>query len=243
MKYSILVLSLAISFVSNASVIETSFGSTNGVKFFGDATYHTGEVVLTESLENKRGGMMLGALQSLDNLSTWNAQFDFSISEIFRGGADGIAFGVMRDDAVFDQWRFSGEEGIASGLAIGYDSYDNNEGSANHISVRYDGALLTQISLNSFGINLKTDTFFTSDVAFNNGLLDVSLNGSQIISDFAISGWSAFDGQFYMSARTGYSASRQAVSGITINTVAVPEPQTFLLLVLSLAGMVYRKRR
>lgn len=243
MKYLILLVGLLLVCQAHATVIQTTFESDTGVKFYGDAFFHNGQVVLTESAEDRRGGIKLGEIQSSDTLESWNANINFTISELFRGGADGLSFGLMREDAVFNQWSFAGEEGISSGLAVGFDSYDNNEGSANHVSVRYDGALLAQVNLKDFGIDLKTDTDFDTGIMFNNGLLDVMLNGSEIVSNFAVVGWNSYDGQFYMSARTGYSASRQSVSSISIHTVDVPESPTLLLLLLPLSAMVLRRQK
>ncbi|QJR79766.1 hypothetical protein CA267_002620 [Alteromonas pelagimontana] len=226
--------------LANAGILTSNFSSNTGMAELGSASVIDGKGVLTPSSSDLRGGFLFNSIDEGKLLAQWSASFEFTISDNKGGGADGISFGLVREGDSLNLHGFLGEEGATAGLAIGFDTYNNGEISANHVSVRFDDNIITTVDLDNL-FELQDGTTYTSLMTFNNGIFNLSLNDEAIVNDLSISGWQPYAGNFYFAARTGGASSLQVVDNLHIETTTVPAPATFALVLCGLAGLITRR--
>ncbi|PKG82731.1 hypothetical protein CXF85_12425 [Colwellia sp. 75C3] len=219
-----------------AGLISEDFnsGSVNGATLYGPSVVVNNELQLTSSNPSLLGGMSFSDQDNGQLIKSWGADFDFRIDGNSNGGADGISLTYSRLGEV----GVASEEGLFSGLAIGFDTWNNDETSGNHISLRYDGVLLVEQHISA--PSLQDGVVHNTAITMDEGLVSVSLDGTSIFTH-QVANWSAYSGQFNFGARTGWAMSRQVVDNFNANTVAVPEPSMLALFGLALFGLARRK--
>ncbi len=234
----LIALPLSIAFTSSAiaGLISEDFnlGAPAGVSFYGPSAVVNQEALLTPSINSQLGGMSFTDQDNGKLIEAWEANFDFRIDQNGGGGADGISLTFSRLGDVGPV----GEEGLLSGLAIGFDTWSNGEVSGNHISLRYDGVSLVEQHISS--TVLENGDVHSTSISMVDGLVSVSLDGASIFTHDVVS-WAAYSGQFNFGARTGGARSRQVVDNFIGSTVAVPEPSVFALFALAFCGLALRK--
>jgi len=242
--FLVLPLSLVILHSASAGLINEDFngGLPADATLYGSASLTAGEVQLTPPTFSQLGGLSFLDQDSGAAIGSWSAQFDFRIDQNSSAGADGISLSFSRLGDV----GAVGEEGLSSGIAIGFDTWNNGEVSDNHVSLRFDGALLVELDVTSFFL-LQDGVLRSALITMNNGLLDLSIGGTGLFSH-DIAGWSAYAGQFNFGGRTGGHFSRQVIDNFSASTTAgvsaaVPEPATLALFGLGLAGMGFARKK
>ena len=246
---SLVFFSLTTSMV-HAGFISEDFntGLPAGATLYGNASVTGNEVALTPASQSQHGALSFTDQDSGAAIDSWSAAFDFRM-DLGGGvnGADGISLSFSRLGNV----GFSGlahgvaEEGSNTGIAIGFDTWNNggiDNNSGNHLSLRYDGALLALIDIPAFQLN---DAIMRNAIiSMTNGLLDVSINGQSFINH-TIVGWSAYAGQFTFAGRTGAATNRQIIDNFTGSTTSqVPAPNPLLLIGLGMLALsVTRKKK
>jgi len=235
----LIALPLSIAFTSSAmaGLISEDFNSglPAGVSFYGPSSVVNQEAQLTPSSNSLLGGMSFTDQDNGRLIEAWDANFDFRIDQNGNGGADGISLTFSRLGDVGPV----GEEGLLSGLAIGFDTWSNAEISGNHISLRYDGVLLVEQNIST--TVLENGDVHSASISMIDGLVNVSLDGASLFTHDVVS-WTAYSGQFNFGARTGGARSRQVVDNFIASTVAVSEPSMLAVFGLALFSLARRKK-
>jgi hypothetical protein len=128
MKIKTLLYVLSISLLAataHAGMISADFNSglPAGASLHGNAVIIGGEAQLTASLNSQLGGLSFADQDAGAAVGAWSAEFSFRMDQNAGAGngADGISLGFSRLGAV----GAVGEEGLSSGIAVGFDTYDN----------------------------------------------------------------------------------------------------------------------
>lgn len=213
---------------------------------YGDGS---GKLLLTPGTGGQLGSFAFTDQDAGMPVRAFSASFDFMMPEASRPGADGLSMSFSRLGDVAG----TGEEGTATGLAIGIDNYFNGgeDPDDNHIQVRMDGVLVANLSegdiLGLVGLDLHDGKMHNLRAVMTDGYLElfVTPNGgfeSQIYGD-VIPGWAAYAGQFVFSGRTGGLQQDNVIENFRADTTAIPEPASLALIGLGLAGLAGARRR
>lgn len=119
-----------------------AFKDVRKLRLMGDAKYIPGSVQLTDAIPFQRGACWYGKRVPVAKGFTVQFKMKMSRPDLELGGADGIAFVIQNDPRNLGLGRFGeqmGYGGIANALAIEFDTYDNGEGNANHLSIQTNG--------------------------------------------------------------------------------------------------------
>lgn len=106
----------------------------------GSADFHNEILRLTPAQPSRQGAAWFSDRQI--NLERgFETEFIFRLSnqDLENRGGDGFAF-VIHNNSFSDQGGYGdslGYKGLSGGVAIEFDTYDNNEGSRNHITLSY----------------------------------------------------------------------------------------------------------
>jgi hypothetical protein len=203
---------------AGTSVAGTAVVTTDG------GVANSGALHLTDAAQSQAGAFIVDDADTGAPVYGFTATFD-----VLLGGhegdvpADGFSFNFasdIPDDPTTGQPTGS-EDGVGTGLTVGFDLYDNgNENPpAPSIDVRYKGAVIASVQMPFQDIETGTsyapvlihlDTDGTLDVAFKNRILFDNLT----IPGFA----SVSGGRFALVARTGGSDENQWVDNLDITT-------------------------
>jgi len=187
------------------------------------------------------------------NASSFNASFDFWNSEPRYGvyGGDGITFAWVEAPGLGGGGGELGFTGL-DGYMVEFDTYWNNGYDPSDTRIGFDDtdhiAVATAVNsplAYSNTLEMEETGWHHVDIAFNNGLIRVQMDGIEYI-DYVIGGYNGFDAYFGFTGATGASFSRQLIDNfeITVNQTPVPEPTTVLLLGSGLLSLgAYRRRR
>jgi len=171
--------------ISQKSFSFKSFKNTKNLKLLGDATLIPGGVRLTAASPYQRGAFWYKKKMSV--IKSFTAQFKMRMSkaDIERGGADGIAFVIQNDPRKLGLGQFGegmGYSGLANCIVIEFDTYDNDEGSDNHVSIQTNGkGMVSRFSRHTRGINhnipILKNRIRTVKITYNKNLLKVYIDG------------------------------------------------------------------
>lgn len=142
-----IILLLAVSFFSIQTIGQKSFSfksftKTKNLKLLGDAKLVPGGVQLTAASPYQRGAFWYRKKMSVTKSFTAQFKMKMSKADKERGGADGIAFVIQNDPRKLGLGQFGesmGYGGLANCIVVEFDTYDNGEGSANHVSIQTGG--------------------------------------------------------------------------------------------------------
>jgi len=231
-----------------------------------------GDMRLTPAQLNQGGAAFSKAAVSLGAGATFSTSFQFRMSQ--AGGwnpADGLTFVLAKaNEGLGDTGIGLGYAGVKNSVAIEFDTFDNSEGSSNHVAVDVDGALSNLARVSPYGVTSCTLANYGAAGCMSNGKvwtafinydgtahkLNVSAQeaGSalvQLITDFNIDiadvlGTSqAFVG-FTAATGAGYEnhdiLNWQLANDTSIHS-KVPEPASLALLLLAGGAALGAKRR
>jgi hypothetical protein len=166
-----------------------------------------GHVRLTEAANGQGGELLLDDLDpgvAVDRLSAH--------AQVFIGGGNGA------DGMSFSFGDASGGhpvDGVASGLAVSLDTYDNGGDVFNAVEVRYDIASIAV----SGGLTLRTGSYVNLDIVVEaSGRITVHHNNVPAI-DTTIPGWTAVAGRrFVVRGLTGGLNDEHSIENLIIGT-------------------------
>jgi len=192
-------------------------GDTNG-----DADPFNNELVLVDPINSTSGSIFFNQPVDLNFCTRWTATFDF---RIFDGNAaDGLAFCFI--DVPPAGFVVGGGVGIpatANGLKIVFDTYDNGCGANPEIQIYsgpgYDECIPGIVKVNNTGGNLnfiRSNAYNTAVVQYDNGFIDVTVNGTTYLS--AVYAPVTFAGYLGFTSGTGAQNDRHSLRNVTIYT-------------------------
>ncbi len=192
-------------------------GDTNG-----DADPFFNELILVNPINSTSGSIFFNQQVNLNFCTRWTATFDF---RIFDGNAaDGLAFCFI--DVPPAGFVVGGGVGIpatANGLKIVFDTYDNGCGANPEIQIYsgpgYDECIPGIVKVNNTGGNLnfiRSNAYNTAIVQYDNGYIDVTVNGTTYLS--AVYAPVTFAGYLGFTSGTGAQNDRHSLRNVTIYT-------------------------
>jgi gliding motility-associated-like protein len=150
----------------------------------GDANNSNDEVILTNATDNSSGGIFYNQSIDLSTCFQWKVEFDYRIWE--GSGADGIAFCFLNvPPAGFVNGGGVGIPSTSNGVFIVLDTYENGCGTNPEIQM-YQGTGYNECGAGMITRNgypgLRSSSYRTCLIEYNSGTLNVSINGTQILS-------------------------------------------------------------
>ncbi|MBS1796063.1 MAG: CSLREA domain-containing protein [Acidobacteria bacterium] len=146
-----------------------NFSTVGGLNLTGSAAQSGSVLRLTSSAGGEQGAAFYNTQVPVGAFST---SFQFQISNLTGGGADGFSFSVRNGGAALEPGAL-GESGTNEGLAVQFDTFQNaGEPNANFIRLRLNGTTIGENS--TFATNL-------SDGAAHTVKLNVSASGQAVL--------------------------------------------------------------
>ena len=253
LKKSILTLSLiaAIPMSAQAKPINFVTDMTLGGDAYINPSHVSNGVILTKKSRKQNGNAFTNL--SYSNIASFDATFEMKMGGGgYYGGASGMTFAWgVADPTVATTAGFGlGFTGM-EGYAIEFDTFDsgNWDNNNNHVAVIQDSTknVLTQTDITQF--NLNDNVYRSVNVNFDQGIVNVTIDGTNFIDDFQIADYDAangIDGFFGFTAATGKKYDWHKVRNFELAVSPVPEPSTYALMLggLGLVGfMAYRRRK
>lgn len=170
----------------------------------------SGCLKLTDAALGQIGSFIFDELDGWSPITGFRASFKMKVGG--GTGADGISFNFAGD---YSWWMF-GEEGDGSGLTISFDTYDNGNGEAPAIDIRYGW---TTIFSQRGNLSLfRTGEFIPVIVNVDpDGSLDLTVNGQAVVKNL-IGAFQPTVGQFAFGARTGGLDDYHVIDDLEITT-------------------------
>ncbi|RJR27411.1 MAG: DUF1566 domain-containing protein [Desulfobacteraceae bacterium] len=200
---------------------EEDFTSFNSERYHleGSASWDSQNeyFVLTPNENGRRGRLFL---KEPFSTSSWTVEFDMRMGG--GSGGDGMTFAFVRDYAYTDALCASGYslggaslDFCADGYAVEFDGYVNTaiDPSANHV------AIIKTNPTNHLAyhkINLEDNAWHHIRIDFRNGLTDIFVDQSKILSH-QVAGFQAFMGYFGFTAATGGASNWHLVDNIKLS--------------------------
>jgi hypothetical protein len=197
-------------------------GAAGGyITYQDDGTgFAPGVLHLTDAQNDERAVFIVEDLNAGAPVYGITAHFKLLIGGGTTPPADGFSFNFASD--IPDSTDGNLEDGIGTGLTVGFDIYDNDNGGgeAPSIDVRYGGALIAQQKVPISFIDTG-DQF--ADVIIrleNDGTIDVVYKGIVVFSNLTVPGFSSITGgRVALAARTGGANENIWVDDLAITTV------------------------
>lgn len=174
---------------------------------------------LTDAVNGQRGGIIVEDLAAGAPVYGITAAFKLRIGGGSAVPADGLSFNFAPNIPDFPG-ALEYENGVGTGLTVGFDIYNNGGGEAPAVEVRYNGALIGQVKV-PLAFLLTGDEF--TDVIIrleNDGTIDVSYKGVVLFNNLLVPGFSSITGgRVLIGARTGGLNANMWVDDLAITTV------------------------
>ncbi len=199
---------------------------------------NSGVLHLTDTANGADGEFVINDPNAGAPVYGFTARFDLLIGGGSVPPADGFSFNFADDIADVPS---GGEDGVGTGLTVGFDIYDNGNETppAPSIDVRYKGSVISSVHMPYQQI--ETGAGFDEVLIHldTDGTLDVAYKGVVVFNNLSIPGFTSIStGRFALVARTGGLNDNQWVDNLQIATdltpgavriASQPKPQTVLL--------------
>ncbi len=184
-----------------------------------------GVLELTENVNSQAGGFVIDPLIGGAEVSAVNVAFDLRLGGGSASPADGFSFNFASDLPA--NATSGAEEGVGTGLTLGFDIYDNgNENPpAPSIDLKYKGTVLATKHLTiaeiETGDNFKTVLLSISP----DGTVNVALGGQVLFANVKIPNYAfVSNGKFGFYARTGGLNENQWIDNVKIQVTKSSAP-------------------
>lgn len=162
----------------------------------------SGVLHLTDAAQSQWGGILIEDLAAGAPVYGITAHFKARVGGGDVPPADGFSFNFASDIA--DPTNSEYENGVGTGLTVGFDIYDNGGGEAPSVDVRYNGALVSQVKVPISFIETGADFADVLIRLENDGTLDVAYKGVVLFNNLLIPGFSQITGgRVLIGGRTG----------------------------------------
>ena len=191
---------------TTAGYITTTGGANN-----------SGVLHLSDAANGVLGAFIIGDVDAGMPVYGLTVTFDVRVGGGSEPPADGFSFNFATD---IPDVPTGAEDGIGTGLTVGFDIFDNGGGEGPSIDVRSGGQQVAQVKVPL--------SFITTGDAFvpvlirmqNDGTIDVAFNGVVIHDNVSVPGFSSISGgRFALVGRTGGLNENQWVDNLKIDTV------------------------
>ena len=196
--------------IFGSAVVETTGGVNN-----------SGVLKLTKNLAGQQGSFIVPDFDAGVPVVAFTARFKVLVGGGTQPPADGFSFCWAPDlpDAAF------GEEGAGTGLIFAFDIFDNGNGEAPAIDVKYGGATLASMKVPLTFLESGTNFWDVSISVAANGLLNLVYHGQTVYANFLIPNFKAFArARFGFGARTGSLTENQWVEDLQLTTTQAKPP-------------------
>ncbi len=230
------------------------------MSLYGNATITGGALHLTEAVASQNGSLALTGFVNYGNLTNLTASFNIRLWDGNIGNpGDGFSFnfGTLPTSATGTPLFANAQEGIASGLSVCFDTYDNGvNDQAPGITVKLNGNQIAGVSL--AGVNYYSDTLsaIPRDPATGQAMTILTTGGGYspvkivldqygklnvwyknvLVLNNIYTGYSPRSGYFILGATTGGAYNAQWIDDLSIvvndavglsNPGAQPTPATY----------------
>lgn len=197
------------------------YGAAAGDQAGGTAG--SGCVKITDAVGSVAGSMLVADLVDGKAVSGFRAAFKLRVADGSPDPADGFSF-CFASDLPDEGW---GEEGAGSGLTVSFDNYNNglggvpsstNEGPA--IDVKWGGTAESNLVGHVLIPKIQTARWLAVTIELSaSGLLDVTLDGSNVFSRLPVPYAPVRGGRFGLGARTGGSFEAHSVDDLALTVL------------------------
>jgi hypothetical protein len=239
------------------------FSSTAGLQLNGNAAQNGNKLRLTQASGNQGGSTFSTSLITLNPNASFSTFFAFEI--LNRGGlgngADGLTFTLQTNaNNVGGSGGGLGYLGINNSMAVEFDTYDNVEtGGSNHVGVDLNGSVNSVASTGLLTPDFDDGSIWYAWIDYNGASDDLEVRWSQSLLR-PISSMLSYnvdlpsilgstDVYAGFTAATGAGWGEHNILSWTFenefNPIGqpVPEPSTYLLMLVGLGGLVAVARR
>jgi|GEM_PF-6802498 len=159
---------------------------------------NSGCLHLTDNVNNQMGALILDSLTPGGAVAAFEASFKLRIGDGSANGADGFSFNLAAD--LPEPPPYAGyEEGAGTGLSLCVDNYPTGGTDAPSFKLKYGGALLGYILIPKW----NSPNWVPINIKLTNGMLDVVVDGTNVVAGLPIPGYTPIAGRFGLYARTG----------------------------------------
>ncbi len=183
-----------------------NFSSTGGLNLTGGAAQSVSVLRVTTNAGGQQGAAFYNTRVPV---GAFNTTFQFQISALTNGGADGFSFNIRAGAAELETGA-AGEQGTSDGLAVQFDTFQNTgEPNSNFVRLRLNGATLAENS--SLPFNLKDGAVHTAEISLSGGSFTLRLDGTTVITQTGVSLSAISPAYAGFAARTGGSAENHDI--------------------------------
>jgi hypothetical protein len=209
---------------AQVSTFSTDFASSpSGMTLNGDASRTDGELQLVPASASQQGSAIFASPAGSKVVQVFDVSCD-----VYTGNAANAS--LPADGWCFAWGNVSGsfnEEGPANytGLVVSFDYYINDPEPGREVTVRWNGSQVASVLYDAYSAGAIAPVRIR---VRSGGLLDVSHNGNQLFSGFALPNFTGLaDPKFAFGARTGGQTAKVAFDGLTISALGMAD-QTML---------------
>ena len=214
---------------------ETSFCSNfdssvpAGMTLFGSAAVNAGYLKLTDNQQGRVGIAYINDFNAEQRVTAFQATFKASLfGSTCCGGfpADGFSFNLVPAASAppSPDLTYPIEEGLTNGLAISFDTWDNGNGEAPAVEVKWLGNVIGRVAFQASQtpIGAPDATAASRDVVItldDDGTVDVRYGGTLLLNNVQTPYSAAYIGapKWVLGARTGLATDNHWINDLCIN--------------------------
>jgi hypothetical protein len=196
---------------------QTGFTLNGGFRADGVTPYPAianGYLTLVYNENSQQGSIVINDLDGGAAIDSFTVRFKLQIGPGSGNPADGLALSFAPE--ITDTSNFS-EEGTGTGVSVCFDIYDNGDGEAPAIDVKYGNVVLATTKFAK--ADLVTSQFQDVEIQVTrSGFINVSHKGQMIYENLALPNYAPMAGRFAIGARTGGENAHHRVDDLNIVT-------------------------